>query len=193
MRRVLIACAAAALAATGCVTAPSSGTMRRAETPEGVADAYMDAMRRDRVQEAAEHMDPRALAEFRSAMLSLADRADKQGKAAEVVGMFADVKDLPALRGLAPKDFFVAFCRGIAKQRPQVREVLSTARTQVLGHVSEGTDTAHVVYRMTVPTEGEAVTKVSLMSLRKTPDGWRLLLTESAQAMVNALERQLAQ
>src|SRR5690606_9148977 len=56
----------------------------------------------------------------------------------------------------------------------------------VLGAVSEGPDTAHVVYRTTARLTG-SVPEVKVMQLARTPEGWRVLWSDELEVLDAAL------
>jgi hypothetical protein len=56
----------------------------------------------------------------------------------------------------------------------------------VLGHVLEG-DTAHVVYRMSMDVMGNKIDQVQVAPVRRVDGQWRVLLTGSFAAMINAM------
>lgn len=77
----------------------------------------------------------------------------------------------------------------VTKMNPEVSSALATSKSQILGHVLEGPDTAHVVYRMTAKTQGITVTKVAVMPVKKVGASWGGLLTGDVEGMAAALSR----
>jgi hypothetical protein len=74
---------------------------------------------------------------------------------------------------------------------PEFQSILGAAETDMLGHVSEGPDLAHVVYRMRLTVEGVAITKLDVMSLRRAGSEWRGLLKGDIEGMAEAIRRQM--
>ena len=66
---------------------------------------------------------------------------------------------------------------------------MAGAEARVLGHVPEGTDLAHVVYRMTITVDGLKVTKMEVLSLQRTDSGWAMLLRSDIETMAAALRQ----
>jgi 2-C-methyl-D-erythritol 4-phosphate cytidylyltransferase len=64
------------------------------------------------------------------------------------------------------------------RMRSPVPKVLHELLGRTLvGHVLEGNDVAHVVFRMRVAADGVTITKVQAMSLRRLGPTWRVLLS----------------
>jgi len=95
------------------------------------------------------------------------------------------VQNTAELRALAPATLYERMLRSVLGQG-EMREVLSAARVNVLGHVLEG-DTAHVVYRMSMEVMGKNLDQVQVSPVRRVDGQWRVLLTGSFAAMITSM------
>ncbi len=177
MRRILLV--------AGLLLAPMT-TLAAQETPEQVVQRYFDTFKSGDFAANAVMMDPAALAELKTTMVGLADATgvsadDTQAHLRETFG----VQNTAELRALEPAMLYERMLRSVLGQG-DVREVLSAARVNVLGHVLEG-DTAHVVYRMSMDVMGNKIDQVQVSPVRRVDGQWRVLLTGSFAAMINAM------
>jgi hypothetical protein len=161
----------------------------KGETPEDVAKRAVAALKEDRLDDFAKAMHPEALKSFKAALVSIAEVADKGGQGKEILGLFKGVDDLDELKKLDDVPFFVFFYRGITRVQPALKQALAGAESQIIGHVLEGKDTAHVVHRMTVTVDGTKVSKTDVISLKKTDTGWGMLLSGDLENMTTMLKR----
>lgn len=158
-------------------------------TPEAVAERALLALQENRIDDFADAMHPEALKGFRKIFVELLDAADDDDQADQLLTLFAGVDSVEALRTLDHHAFFVAFYKGITQVRPELKAVLASAKLETLGHVMEGEDIAHVVYRMSAGFEGIALSKMQVLSLRRTPDGWAMLLSGDIEGVTSALRQ----
>jgi hypothetical protein len=168
---------------------PADEPKAKTETPEDVAKRAVAALKEDRLDDFAKAMHPEALKAFKSALVSIAETADKGGQGKEILGLFKGVDDLDELKKLDDVPFFVSFYRGITRVQPALKQALAGAESQIIGHVLEGKDIAHVVHRMTVTVEGTKVAKTDVISMRKTETGWGMLLSGDLENMTTMLKR----
>ena len=160
-------------------------------TPEATALAYFAALSANKLDAMSGMMHPEALAGFRSTLLPVIELADKRdGGASDVLQMFDGVTTVAQLRKLDDVKFFTAFYAGLTTLQPQIVEMLRDAEIEALGHVMEGSDVAHVVYRMTLNT-GMSITRTEVISMRRRPGGWGVLLTGEVEQMAEGLRQAL--
>jgi hypothetical protein len=162
----------------------------KADSPEAVAKRAMEALKEDRLDDFAKAMHPDALKELKSVMVSVVEAAEKGGQAKDLLALLGNAKSSDDLNKLDEQKFFVVFYRGLTRSQPKLKEVLSGAEIKVLGHIMEGTDTAHVIHRMTMTVEGTKVAKMEVISMRKTESGWGMMLTGDLENVAKALRRQ---
>jgi hypothetical protein len=60
-----------------------------------------------------------------------------------------------------------------------------------VGHVKEGSDTAHVVYRVEIPLEGITIERMAVLSLGRQGETWRALLSGDYSELARVLREAL--
>jgi hypothetical protein len=170
--------------------------LRGAESPEEAAHAYITAMADARMNVVADQMHPGALERFKQIMLGVADAIaaapeDRKPSSKVISALFGDegpaaVKDLP------PRDVFVRFMSNLVTFVPQIREMHAGSEYQVLGHVDEGGNITHVVFRATLRRGQSELTKMSVLSLKRDGEGWKVLLTDDLENLIKGLGQRLA-
>jgi len=154
--------------------------------------AATDAVNHGRTEEFARAMHPEALRQFRAVMSAVVDAAAKDGKADQVLRIFPSVKDVQGLKKLDDVTFFADYLRGVTGHDPALKSALAHSKIEVLGHVAEGKETAHVVYRMSTKVDGEDVDGLmSVASLRKDGPRWAMLLSSDVEAMTLMMKQRL--
>ena len=168
--RMLIALAALLLAAR-----PAAAQ----ETPEQVARRYFEASRAGDWAAVTALMDPAALESFKRMMAPVVSAGGGSEMAQQLFGISgkAEFDALPA------PQVFQRFMGQLIELQPMMKELLAGSSYQVIGHVDEGADGTHVVYRMKMKVMGAEVTKVETLSLHRTPAGWRAQLTGDMENM----------
>jgi len=158
------------------------------ETPEAVAARAVDAMREGRIDDFVKLMHPTAVADFKKMMMGIIEMAHKRGEAEELQELFGGGTP-EELSKLDDFEFFATFYKNVLAEQPDFKAMAKGAKTTILGHVMEGKDVAHVVHRMTVTTEDLALKKMDVISLRRTKDGWGMLLKSDIEGMIQNLEQ----
>ena len=167
-----------------------------AEQPEEVAHLYIRAMADARLNVVADHMHPGALDRFKGIMTEVAEAiaaapADRKPPAKMISALFGEegpavVKDLP------PRDVFVRFMSNLTTFVPQIRAMHAGSEYQVLGHVNEGGNLTHVVFRATLAQGDREMTKMSVLSLKRDGEHWKVLLTDDLENLISGLGKRLA-
>ncbi len=160
--------------------------------PEAVAHRALVALQENRVDDFAAAMHPEALKGFHKIFVDLLSVAKDDEEAGELLPLFEGVDSVDALRALDDRAFFVSFYKGLSRLRPEINDILAKSELKTLGHVMEGDDTAHVVYRMSIQFEGISITKMQVLSLRRTPEGWAMLLSGDIEGIANAFRQRFA-
>lgn len=155
------------------------------DTPESVAHKALIALREDRLQDYAELMHPDALKRFRSMVISSVQELEREGLGNTALAMYGLTKE--QLKRLNDRELFVATLKGVYQRVPELKQVTTGAEFQVLGHVMEGSDTAHVVYRLTATLQGIKASKISVITLQRSSVGWRMLLLYELENMLRLL------
>jgi hypothetical protein len=153
------------------------------DTPEQVVQRYFDTFRTADYAGNVALMHPEALASMKETMSGLASLpgAAEDPAFAQTFG----VANLAEFNQLSPAALFERILRSQLEQ-PEIREMLSSAQTNVLGHVMEGDSVAHVVYRMRMGVGEVSVDQVQVAPLKRADGQWRVLLTGSFAGMMNA-------
>ncbi|MGH7531461.1 MAG: hypothetical protein ACREMN_13855 [Gemmatimonadales bacterium] len=149
------------------------------ETPEQVANRFVDAMRASDWNGMAALMHADALREMRGLFTPLIEAPDAGPLRQQLLG----VGTVDEAKQLSDTAVFAALMRTLMQQEAGLAEVLRTATVQMIGHIDEGADTTHVVYRMAMTIEGIALTQMDVMSLSRSPVGWRGLLKGDVSAL----------
>ena len=168
----------------------------RAATPEEVAKGYMEAVKSGDMEHVATFMHPAAMEKFKGILVQVAevvtvadaDADPKKNTAIRV--LFGDVKPAAA-KDVPAKDLFVSFLGNLAKAIPLLRQMLADSTYAFIGHVDEGGNQTHVIYRATLTTGGTAVTKMEVLTLKRDGEEWKVMLTGDIESFVGGLTRQL--
>jgi hypothetical protein len=174
----------------------SAGSAFSAEQPEEVAHLYIRAMADARLNVVADHMHPGALDRFKGIMIEIAGAIaaapeDRKPPAKMVSALFGD-EGPAAVKDLAPREVFVRFMSNLTTFVPQIRVMHAGSEYQVLGHVVEGGNVAHVVFRATLLQGAHEMTKMSVLSLKRDGEHWKVLLTDDLESLISGLGKQLA-
>lgn len=166
-----------------CPQAAAQTTLREATaTPEETATLFLRSVRAIRWHTAAQFLHRTTLARFRAVVNTLCD-ADSTGAMRRY---FTGTSDL---RAYAALDDTTVFDRAVGRtidDLPGLMHSLYDHTDRVLGHVMEGRDTAHVVYRTVEHLYG-AVPQVLVMQVERTPDGWRVLWSDELAVLEESL------
>jgi hypothetical protein len=151
-------------------------------TPESTATLFLRSVRAIRWRAVAQFMHPSTLATFR-----------------DVVGYMVDTDSTGALRrdytGAGDRGAFLALPPALVFERavgrmvddmPGLMHSLFDHDDDVIGHVLEGADSAHVVFRTIERLQG-AVPEVRVIQMARMPDGWRVLWSDELEVLDAAL------
>jgi hypothetical protein len=128
-------------------------------------------------------MHPAALRQMRELFAVLFEAADADDIREQLLG----VTTLAQARALSDTALFAAIMRAGTRQNAGFANLLASAQVDVVGQVGEGQDTTHVVYRLTMTIDGTPVTRMDVMSLARSPHGWRGLLKGDVSALAAAI------
>jgi hypothetical protein len=151
-------------------------------TPEATATLFLRSLRAIQWRTVARLLHPETLARFHQLVTTLCD-ADTTGV------MRRYFTGTSEARAYATLDATTVFERSVGRtvdDLPGLMHSLYDHDDRVLGHVMEGADTAHVVYR-TVERLSGAVPQVLVVQLGRTPDGWRVLWSSDLAVLEEAL------
>ena len=93
-------------------------------------------------------------------------------------------------QALSDPAFFAAFISHALHSKADVMEILRDSKIQVIGHVPEGSDTVHIVYRLDWEKNGVGVSKMDVFSMQRMGNTWRGLLSGDFRMLGAMLRRQ---
>ncbi len=167
--------------AAACWAAAPAGAQT---TPEAVVERYYETFRSGDFTANAALMDADALEELKGTVARMVETLGQEGS--DGIRATFGVGSAAELRALAPAVLYERMLRATLAN-DEMRSILAAATIQVLGHVAEGADVAHVVYRMRMNVGEMEVDQVQIAPLRRTPDGWRVMLTGSLAGMMQGM------
>jgi hypothetical protein len=149
------------------------------ETPESVAKAYFAAMREGDWAKCATFMHPDALASMKRTFAPVIN-ADKSGEAAKAI---FGLKSGAEYAQLAEPVIFERLMSFVTNSVPEMKSILASSTTSILGKVDESPTLTHLVYRTLIKVAGAEVNEVELISFKKHGDTWRALLNADMEEM----------
>lgn len=151
-------------------------------TPDSTAALFLRSLRAIRWGAAARLVHDDTLERFKAGTRMMA-AADASGEvSAYLVGA-----DSTAVAGLTAAEVFERAVGTVIDDMPGLMHSIYDRDDEVLGHVREGADTAHVVYRTTARLSG-AVPEVKVMQLaRAGSEGWRVRWSDELEILEAAL------
>lgn len=155
-------------------------------------DTYIAAMREGDYDAMAELMHPDDLAQFKKLFVLIAMEAEKQGDFGELALFLGGIKNAAELDETEPEQFFAGFMSAVVQFIPDLGAVLKSAEVTILGQVAEGEDDEllHVVHRMEMEVEGEPISTIDVISMRRSAGGgYRLILDEMAWGVTRSLQK----
>lgn len=164
------------------VAASPSRSIADTESAQQVTMRFIDAMRANHWKALAALMHPAALRQMREFLSVLLEAPNADPIRRELLG----VSSAAEAKALSDTAMFEALLRVSAKS-PELGDAFRSAKVQILGQVNEGPDTAHVIYRMQLTLEGTPVSTMDVISLARSPAGWRGLLKGDMAAFAAAI------
>jgi hypothetical protein len=146
-------------------------------SPEAVVKKAMDAVNHGRIDEFVSAIDPDSLEEFRTAVVATIDEAVNRVGQAKVLESFPGVKTVKALKALEAPKLFAGVIRRKASD-PSMKKSLANTKIDVFGHINEGKDTAHVVYRSRMKLGEADIVRLNVATLRQSDSAWKMMLPE---------------
>lgn len=161
--------------------APSQTLPELTATPEASATLFLRSVRAIRWRAAAQFVHPETLDRFHQLVTFMVD-ADTAGWIPEYL-FDTDAEGYDALDAARVFDGAIGT---MIDDMPGLMHALFDREDDVLGHVAEAGDTAHVVYRTMARLSG-AVSEVKVMQLTRTPAGWRVFWSDELEVLDAAL------
>ncbi len=181
---IVVLLAAAPFVAAGLPAAAQQRTIERVTaTPEQTARLFLRSVRAIRWKTAAQFIDPSALDRFHLVVTQMV-RVDTTG---DIRRFLTQTDDSAGYAGLSSRAVFTRAVGAVVDDMPGLMDAIYERDDTVLGHVDEGRDTAHVVYRSTPRLPGSR-SEVKVMQLVRMPRGWRVLWSDELDILWTAVE-----
>jgi len=166
----------------------SAGSTAASDSAEAVAGRYMAALGQAHYDTAAHLMHPEARTQIRDLMQLL---VSKQGSESFTKQMFG--VDSAGFAQLDAEEVTERFLSGLFRAQPGLARVMGTLHGDPVGTVAEGDSVLHVVMRIGMgDTTGLSISKMDVVSLKTSPDGWRVLLSGQIGGVIDALRQRMA-
>ena len=168
-----------------CLFVPQALTQATPD-PESTWLAYTEAMRVYDPPRMSLFMHPDALRQFRTTIDAALVGPQGATAQAELLPLFA-VRTLEEFQALSDIDAFTRMYETVSKASPELLELMSNARFEVVGTVhKEGV--AYVTYTMSLLLDGRPVSSQVVQTLKLHDGKWMLMLPASAGATVAKIE-----
>lgn len=165
--------------------APAVANAQTPASPESAARAYFAARQAGDWAAAAGLMDPRALERFKSVFVVVAE-ADTSG---EMLRDLFGVRSAAEFARLQPSEVYVRVNRAMLLLSPELRASFAEMSAEIIGHVQESPDRAHIVYRMRMSPADTTDGRIEVVTFRRSNGAWRALLTSEFDGLLRALTR----
>jgi hypothetical protein len=153
----------------------------RAGSPRAVAERVLASLARKDADAFTRDVHPEAIAAFRTNVVRILEQSATPDQRAQGLKFFGGARSVDELKKMPAERVFVAYMRGVFGRMPAAPELRIT--NSVIGEVLEGDALAHIVYRSRVTSAKESVANVTVLSLRRTPGGWKALLDGDLQGL----------
>lgn len=153
----------------------------RAGSPRAVAERVLASLARKDADAFTRDVHPEAIAAFRTNVVRILEQSATPDQRAQGLRFFGGARSLDELKKMPAERVFVAYMRGVFGRMPSAPELRIT--NAVIGEVLEGDALAHIVYRSRVASPKESVANVTVLSLRRSPGGWKALLDGDLQGL----------
>lgn len=180
--RTALAAFALALPPAFTASLPAQTLADLTATPESTAVLFLRSVRAIRWGAAAQFMHPATLARLRDVVGYMVD-TDSTGALRRT---YTGADDRTAFLALEPATVFERAVGRMVDDMPGLMHSLFDHDDDVIGHVAEGADTAHVVYRTIERLQG-AQPEVRVIQMAHAPGGWRVLWSDELEVLEAAL------
>lgn len=163
--------------------------VRAQQSPEAVAQAYVDAIRTKGMTATTDFIHPDELKRFKEMLLPILTDTNSPASPKLAQAFFGQSATTESVKSMDPASFMRGF---MAATEGQMRGMnITVGDSQILGSVPEG-DTIHLVTRNTVGAGSIQLTQLEVVSLKPYQDTWRVLLSGKFEGMAQALKAQAA-
>jgi len=150
-------------------------------SPDSAAVLFIRSIRSLRWSAAAQFVDEETLGLFQD-VVTMITEVEQSG---ELLRYLTDT-DTSSFRELGASEVFARALTRLTSDMPGLANSLADRDDEILGHVAERSDTAHVVYRTQMRLSG-SVPEVNVMQMRRSPEGWRVLWSDELDVLETAL------
>jgi hypothetical protein len=139
----------------------------------------------------AELVNSESLRDYKNMWLPVLNDAAKEGrdKQADLLPLFDKATDLKSVMALKSKEFFVSSMKGIASRFPESKLSPLNFDAKIIGTVREGDDLAYVVVRTRTRIQENEVTKVDVITMKRSGAEWKMMLPDVVRTMAETLGR----
>lgn len=145
-----------------------------AGSARAVAQRTLAALSARNADAFAREASPQDLAAFRAQLLPGVQKALSGDQKAQALAMFAPARSYAEIEKIPAERLFALYLGAVMK-RVGAAGPLQVENT-ILGEVPEADSLVHVVYRQRVRSGASSSNNVALLSLRRTPGGWKVVL-----------------
>ena len=145
------------------------------ESAADTATQYFDVLKRKDYSTAATYLHPDALAEFRE-MMGFLSEIPPDARASVYSQLFGPDATVDSVASLSDTEYFAAFFAAVMSLAEAAGEV-DFGAMEILGEVTEGEDTVHLVIRNRASVGEIEVEGLEVVSLRKYEGDWKALLS----------------
>jgi hypothetical protein len=149
--------------------------------PDSVAAEFQAALRGVGWRAAVSRLHPEALADFHYRMTLLVEMDTTRAPLEKLYPSGG----LDTYHATSPEGVFLRVMEVLSEEAPGLVHALVVREVEVIGHVQEGPNLAHVVYRSTADLSG-AEPELRLMTMKKDGDRWRVLDSQELDILVEA-------
>lgn len=90
--------------------------------------------------------------------------------------LFFGVNSLEQFDALSDAAAYTALWQNLTTKLPVLGDAIRSAEDSIIGTVPEGADVVHVVCRESASTQGISMSKVSVITVKKSGEDWKLML-----------------
>ncbi|HEU4799478.1 MAG TPA: hypothetical protein VFS94_02480 [Gemmatimonadales bacterium] len=152
-----------------------------AGSPRAVAQRVLGALASRNAAGFGRDMHPEALAAFKSGVVRGLSQVTAAGDKAEAEKFFQGDETFDQLSSMSAARFFTAYMGGVFQRMRDEGNV--RVDYAVLGEVPEGNNLVHVVYRGRITAGDQTMSDVDILTLRRSPGGWKALLSGELRAL----------
>ncbi len=149
--------------------------------PDSVATEFQSALRAVAWRAAVQRLHPEALEDFHYRMTLLVEMDTTRAPLEKLY----PGGGLETYHQKSAEEVFLRVMEVLSEDAPGLVHALVVREVEVIGHVPEAPELAHVVYRSTADLSG-AVPELRLMTMKRDGDRWRVLSSQELDILVEA-------